>query len=621
MKLTVMHFEGSKQGLTETLSGDVISIGRDPSNTLSFDPFKDTDVSTRHASITVQGQQVILQDLGSTNGTFLNDARVTAPTPLPNGCMVRFGESGPKVQLTYTLQEGPGKKTKMIHDLSAKLEEEEQKRKKSKSKWFVFSCCALLALVVGGVGYSTISSMQAAEALKAEVAKLGEKARDEQSLADNQQASTLPDAKEDWDAAVAALEAASAAEQAEDPETAKAEYTRAIELFDRAGKKAGAAAGRQVAELRAELKAELERKAAEAEAARKKRANEEKQLREEIEQKRREELEGFKQHLEEVRSVAALKVEVTKILASNNPDKLKQGVTAVEAKLAEVTGDAEKAELTPLLAELKVKLEEHEKTPAKLEEAAAKAKTIVFAIESKVFALPKGQRPDTTMLRYPIADGRGTGFLVSSKGHVLTAKEVVEPHLFDTTALARWKKLEEKGMALFSTLKLYTNVDGVYKEAFSGDAIKVVRRLDDSWGEPQKVKIEFDNAEVEVEVQTHRRDAAALVLLKVEGLAEKTELTPMPVFDGEIDAGLPLVALGTQADEEAGGELALFSFTGKVATGGNVAELEVPSFSSWIGGPVIDADGRVIGVLVQADVAKSKAVASSTFFDVIPSGD
>ena len=51
MKLTCIHLEGSKQGLTETLNGDVISVGRDPSNTLSFDPFKDLDVSTRHASI------------------------------------------------------------------------------------------------------------------------------------------------------------------------------------------------------------------------------------------------------------------------------------------------------------------------------------------------------------------------------------------------------------------------------------------------------------------------------------------------------------------------------------------------------------------------------------------
>ena len=40
MKLTVVHLEGSKQGLTETFSGQVITVGRDPSNTLSFDPFK-----------------------------------------------------------------------------------------------------------------------------------------------------------------------------------------------------------------------------------------------------------------------------------------------------------------------------------------------------------------------------------------------------------------------------------------------------------------------------------------------------------------------------------------------------------------------------------------------------
>ena len=620
MKLTVVHLEGSKQGLTETLSGDVISIGRDPSNTLSFDPFKDVDVSTRHASIMAQGQQVVLQDLGSTNGTFLNDARVTAPTPLPNGCMVRFGESGPKVQLTYALHEGPGKKTKMIHDLSARLEEEERARKKGKSKLFVFGCCALLALAIGGGGFQVWSSIQAAEALRQEVAALADKARDEQALADNQQASTLPDAKEDWDAAVAALEAGAAAEAAEDHAAAKAEYARAIELFDRAGKKAGAAAGRQVAALRAELQAELERKAAEAEEARKKRATEEAALREEIEAKRRAELESFKAHLEEVRSVAALKVEVNKILASNNPQKLSEGVAAVNSALGEVTGESEKAELEPLLVELKAKLEEHQKTPARLEEAASKTKAAVFGIESRVFALPKGQRPDTTKLRYPVAEGRGTGFLVSAKGHVVTAKEVVEPHLFDTTALARKAKLEEKGMALFTEVTLFIEVEGAYTKSFEGDAIKVARRLDDSWGEPQKVTIEFDNAQVEVEVQPHRRDEAALVFLKVEGLEKKSELLPIPAFDGDVDAGHPLVALGTQQAEEAEGApagLALFMFEGKVSGGGKVLDLEVPSFSSWIGGPVIDTEARTIGVLVAADVATSKAVASSVFAEIV----
>ena len=53
----------------------------------------DDYASTRHARITQQGQEYFLEDLGSTNGTYLDRARVTMPTPVPVGVPIRIGRT------------------------------------------------------------------------------------------------------------------------------------------------------------------------------------------------------------------------------------------------------------------------------------------------------------------------------------------------------------------------------------------------------------------------------------------------------------------------------------------------------------------------------------------------
>jgi pSer/pThr/pTyr-binding forkhead associated (FHA) protein len=53
------------------------------------DPF----ASSRHARLVPQGGVIVLEDLGSTNGTFLNDELVQGPQPLHPGDRVRIGDS------------------------------------------------------------------------------------------------------------------------------------------------------------------------------------------------------------------------------------------------------------------------------------------------------------------------------------------------------------------------------------------------------------------------------------------------------------------------------------------------------------------------------------------------
>ncbi|PWB72827.1 MAG: hypothetical protein C3F07_11010 [Anaerolineales bacterium] len=80
---------GPTPGAAYTLEGDQITIGRDSTNEIVIN---DAEVSRRHARLTFQGGKYVLEDLGSTNGTFVNGQRLAGPRVLKTGEVVSFGE-------------------------------------------------------------------------------------------------------------------------------------------------------------------------------------------------------------------------------------------------------------------------------------------------------------------------------------------------------------------------------------------------------------------------------------------------------------------------------------------------------------------------------------------------
>lgn len=82
--------DGPLAGSSIPLNGEAITMGRSASNTVVLD---DEFVSSHHARIypdAASGQWVI-EDLGSTNGTIVNDQRLNVPTILPPRMPVRIG--------------------------------------------------------------------------------------------------------------------------------------------------------------------------------------------------------------------------------------------------------------------------------------------------------------------------------------------------------------------------------------------------------------------------------------------------------------------------------------------------------------------------------------------------
>ena len=90
MPTHVLVVEGRSQGASADLANAPILIGRGPDAAIQLD---DDYVSTRHARIAASGDQWFVEDLGSTNGTYVGSRRITQPTVIGLGSQVRIGKT------------------------------------------------------------------------------------------------------------------------------------------------------------------------------------------------------------------------------------------------------------------------------------------------------------------------------------------------------------------------------------------------------------------------------------------------------------------------------------------------------------------------------------------------
>jgi len=88
-RLVVERAPGHEVGMIYDLDGD-LALGRGDNAEIRLeDPF----ASGRHARIYEQGNIVVIEDLDSTNGTYLNEELLQTPRPLHPGDRVRIGDS------------------------------------------------------------------------------------------------------------------------------------------------------------------------------------------------------------------------------------------------------------------------------------------------------------------------------------------------------------------------------------------------------------------------------------------------------------------------------------------------------------------------------------------------
>lgn len=96
---TLVVRQGPQAGMSFPLAGNQIVIGREEGMDIAL---QDPESSRRHALVSWRGGQFVIEDLGSTNGTFVNGVQITAPQVLNPGDSIGIGQTALVFHTTET---------------------------------------------------------------------------------------------------------------------------------------------------------------------------------------------------------------------------------------------------------------------------------------------------------------------------------------------------------------------------------------------------------------------------------------------------------------------------------------------------------------------------------------
>ena len=137
-RLTILT--GTLAGQTRVLGASRVSLGRDALCAVRFDPAADIEVSARHAEVRVENGRAIIRDANSTNGTYVNDRRITGEQVLAEGDIIRLGAHGPKLRYETSAGIGGGTTQRVAAEV------------KQQTRSLRVAVVVLALLAVGGAG-------------------------------------------------------------------------------------------------------------------------------------------------------------------------------------------------------------------------------------------------------------------------------------------------------------------------------------------------------------------------------------------------------------------------------------------------------------------------------------
>jgi pSer/pThr/pTyr-binding forkhead associated (FHA) protein len=94
---TLVVRQGTQAGMSFVISGNQVVMGREEGLDIVL---QDPESSRRHARVSWQGGRYVIEDMGSTNGTFVNGMQITAPLTLNPGDSIGIGQTALVFQLS-----------------------------------------------------------------------------------------------------------------------------------------------------------------------------------------------------------------------------------------------------------------------------------------------------------------------------------------------------------------------------------------------------------------------------------------------------------------------------------------------------------------------------------------
>src|SRR5262249_27175182 len=98
MKYRLVHLSGGLAGRVRDVDAEEVVLGRDPVVAQVVFPPEDPTVSRRHALLRVEDGHLVLRDLDSSTGTFV-DGQDVEEAELRDGDVFALGEDGPRVRV------------------------------------------------------------------------------------------------------------------------------------------------------------------------------------------------------------------------------------------------------------------------------------------------------------------------------------------------------------------------------------------------------------------------------------------------------------------------------------------------------------------------------------------
>lgn len=139
---TLVVRQGPQAGTSFPVLGNQVIIGREEEVDIIL---QDPEASRKHARLSWQGGQFVLEDMGSTNGTFVNGIQITAPRILNSGDSIGIGQTA----LVFQMAGMPsGSERAPVQSPSYATPHRKAEGQRNTTQYVLYGCGCLLLLFI-----------------------------------------------------------------------------------------------------------------------------------------------------------------------------------------------------------------------------------------------------------------------------------------------------------------------------------------------------------------------------------------------------------------------------------------------------------------------------------------